>query len=75
MGAAGLVRDLVLASLTAVVAALAVAGAALAADPVTFGTPTATSKFGTSIEFKQPVVLAGTPLRVEVLISTPGAVA
>jgi hypothetical protein len=29
--------------------------AAAAADPVTFGTPTATSSYGESIEFKQPI--------------------
>jgi hypothetical protein len=50
------------------------AGAAAAADPVTFGDPTASSSFGTFIEFKQPVTIGGTPQRVEILLTTPGAV-
>jgi hypothetical protein len=50
------------------------AGTALAADPVTFGTPKASSAFGKSIEFEQPVVLAAAPRRVELLLRTPGAV-
>ena len=44
-----------------------------AADAVTFGQPRATSAFGKSIEFEQPVVLAATPSLVELLIRTPGA--
>ena len=44
-----------------------------AADPVTFGTPTATSTFDISMAFDQPVVLASAPSRVEILISTPGS--
>jgi hypothetical protein len=61
-----------LAVLLAVWALLVAAGSAAAADPVTFGQPTATSGFGTSLEFKQPVTLDGTPLRVEILLETPG---
>jgi hypothetical protein len=49
-------------------------GAASAADPVTFGQPTATSSFGKSIDFKQPVTLDAIPLRVEILVGTPGDV-
>jgi hypothetical protein len=45
-----------------------------AADPVTFGEPTASSTFGQFIEFKQPAQIVGTPRRVDVLLSTPGAV-
>jgi hypothetical protein len=45
----------------------------LAADPVAFGQPSATSAFGTSIEFKQPITLAAAPQRVEILLTTPGA--
>jgi hypothetical protein len=63
------------------VASLVVLGAAVigvapvaAADPVTFGTPTATSTFGKNIEFKQPVTLAAKAERVELLISTPGSI-
>jgi hypothetical protein len=46
---------------------------AAAADPVTFGSPSASSSFGKSIEFKQPVTLASPPARVELLLTTPGA--
>ena len=49
-------------------------GVASAADPVTFGQPSATSSFGKTIDFKQPVTLDAVPLRVEVLIGTPGDV-
>ena len=45
-----------------------------AADPVVFGAPTATSTFGKNIEFEQPVTLSAKPERVEILISTPGAI-
>jgi hypothetical protein len=48
------------------------AGSAVAADPVTFGEPTATSTFGMSIEFKQPVTVDGLPHRVEILLQAPG---
>ena len=48
-------------------------GTALAADPVTFGAPVASSSFGTKIEFEQPVVMAAAPERVELLLRTPGA--
>ena len=49
-------------------------GVASAADLVTFGQPSATSSFGKTIDFKQPVTLDAIPLRVEVLIGTPGDV-
>jgi hypothetical protein len=45
-----------------------------AVDPVTFGTPSASSSFGKNIEFKQPVAISGTPTRVELLITTPGSI-
>jgi hypothetical protein len=48
------------------------AGSAVAADPVTFGQPTATSTFGASIEFNQPVTLDRIPRRVEILLQAPG---
>jgi hypothetical protein len=63
-----------LGALVAIWALLASAGSAAAADPVSFGKPTATSSFGKSLDFKQPVSLDGTPLRVEVLIETPGEI-
>lgn len=44
-----------------------------AADAVTFGPPTATSAFGRSIDFAQPVDLAAVPERVEILLRTPGS--
>lgn len=49
-----------------------VAGPVVAADPVTFGTATATSAFGKSIEFTQPLELPAAPERVELLVRTPG---
>jgi hypothetical protein len=49
-------------------------GPVLAADPVAFGEPTASSTFGKSVEFEQPVTLGVTPARVDLLISTPGAI-
>ncbi len=49
-----------------------VTGTALAADPVTFGQPTADSSFGKFIEFKQPTTIATSPKRVEILLATPG---
>ena len=48
-------------------------GMVAAADPVTFGTPDAVSTYSVMIRFDQPVHLAATPSRVEVLITTPGA--
>jgi hypothetical protein len=45
--------------------------AVAAADPVEFGTPTADSTYGTSIDFKQPVDLATKPARIELLLRTP----
>jgi hypothetical protein len=42
----------------------------VAADPVAFGTPTADSKYGVSVDFDQPVELASRPTRVEVLLRT-----
>ena len=60
-----------------VVALLLGAGAVppvAAADPVSFGTPSASSMFGKSIDFVQPVDLATQPKRVEILLSTPGSI-
>ena len=53
---------------------MASAGLATAADSVAFGAPTASSTFGQSIEFKQPVTISGIPQRVEILVTTPGAI-
>ena len=55
-------------------AALIGAPSVAAADPVTFGTPTATSSFGKSLVFEQPATISGTPKRIEILITTPGAI-
>jgi hypothetical protein len=49
-------------------------GIANAADPVTFGKPSATSSFGKTIEFEQPVTYDLALERVEVLVSTPGGI-
>jgi hypothetical protein len=46
---------------------------AAAAEPATFGTPTASASYGKSLSFDQPVTLSGTPKRVEILIQFPGA--
>jgi hypothetical protein len=57
----------------AVASLLVVVAPTVAADPVEFGTPTSSSTYGTSINFKQPVDLATVPTRVELLMQTPGA--
>jgi hypothetical protein len=54
---------------------LALPGPVAAADPVTFGTPTASSSFGESIEFRQPAEFSGGPNQVEFLLRTPGSTA
>jgi len=46
----------------------------VAAAGSTFGAPTATSTFGTSVVFNQPVNLASPPDRVEILILAPGSI-
>jgi len=46
----------------------------VAAAGSTFGAPTATSTFGASVVFNQPVNLATVPDRVEILILAPGAI-
>ncbi len=66
---------LVAGAFLALVPIRATAGSAAAAAPsVAFGTPSATSAFGKGVDFTQPATLSGTVDRVEVLISTPGAV-
>ncbi len=60
------------AALLALSASGLAAGPVAAADPVTFGQPSAKSVFGESIEFNQPAVFAEGPRRVELLIETPG---
>ena len=62
-------RVRVLAVVAMLVLGLALPGAVVAAD-VDFGTPSATSTFGTGVEFVQPVTLAQAAARVEVLITT-----
>ncbi len=51
---------------------LALAAPAAAADPVTFGTPTATSTFGDGIHFSQPVTITAPIQQVEILTESPG---
>ena len=70
----GLLRRAALAGLLACSALVTSAGTIAAADPVTFGTPSATSAFGKSIEFRQPVALTGKPRRAEILLAAPGAI-
>jgi Peptidase MA superfamily len=62
------------AALTVMTVALIGVSPVAAADPVTFGAPTASSSFGKSIVFEQPVTIAATPDRVDLLISTPGSI-
>jgi hypothetical protein len=45
-----------------------------AADPVTFGAGSGSSKFGQFIEFQQPVTVSGSVAGVEVLVETPGSI-
>jgi hypothetical protein len=69
-------RRLGLVATAAITAASLLGGSAtrvLAADPVAFGDPSATSTFGKSIEFKQPVTLGAKPRTIEILLATPGA--
>jgi hypothetical protein len=70
----GRLRRLGSIALLAVAALLSSVELAAAADPVTFGEPTAASAFGSFLEFKQPAVIAGTPTRVDLLLSRPGAI-
>lgn len=44
----------------------------VAADSVTFGTPSATATWGTGIRFTQPLSVAGSIQRAEILIDYPG---
>jgi hypothetical protein len=61
---------LVAAGMVALLWSVGLAGPAAAADPVTFGTPTASSTFGQGVDFNQPVTLPGDQKRIEILIST-----
>jgi len=77
MGAVSLVRGVAAVPATALAAvalATVLAPVAAAAGPVSFGDPSATSKFGDGVDFVQPVTVAAPIARVEVLISTPGSI-
>ncbi len=67
-------RRFALVPLLALASGLGFAPTVAAADPVTFGTPTATSSFGDGLHFRQPVTVSVPIARVEILVSTPGAV-
>ncbi len=54
-------------------ASVALAPAVAVAASATFGTPTASSTYGKEVVFEQPVDLGARPDRVEVLLSSPGA--
>ena len=54
-------------------AGVALAPAVTFAASATFGTPTASSTFGKEVVFDQPVDLSARPDRVEVLLTSPGA--
>ena len=53
--------------------AVGVAAPGVRAADVSFGTPAATATFGTSVTFEQPVNVAGTIRRAELLITFPAA--
>ncbi|HEX6868393.1 MAG TPA: hypothetical protein VF119_06290, partial [Candidatus Limnocylindrales bacterium] len=55
-------------ALAALALVLSLAPAVAAADPI-FGTPTATSKFGTGIDFSQPITISEPVDRVEILLT------
>jgi hypothetical protein len=63
-----------MASLATLAWSLVGAPVVAAADPVVFGSPTATSKFDDGIHFSQPVTVSAPIERVEVLYSAPGDV-
>ena len=67
------VRPIVLALVAGSPAGVAVAGHAAAADIATFGPPEATSSYGKSIDFRQPVTVTRDLERVEILIDVEGA--
>jgi Peptidase MA superfamily len=66
-------RSIVVAALIVGLLELGVPAAYAAGPAVTFGTPTATASYGTSIGFVQPVALGPPPRRVEVLLDFPGS--
>ena len=51
-----------------------VSPAAASSPLATFGPPSGTFEFGTSITFSDAITLAGTPKRVELLLSQPGSI-
>ncbi len=53
---------------------LSLAPTVVAASPVTFGTPTASSKFGTGIDLSQPVTVTAPIGRVELLLTIADAI-
>ena len=53
---------------------LGLAPAASAASWATFGTPTASSTFGTGVEFNQPVTIGRAVARVEILLTVADAI-
>ena len=72
--AIGIAARASVAGLLAVRLLVAGPGPVLAADGVTFGDGSGSSKFGQFIEFKQPITVSGSVERVEVLVETPGAI-
>lgn len=73
-GRATLGRVAVVAFVLSVIGVLPFAGAVRAADPVTFGTPTATGAFGDDIVFTQPVTVSRSLARVELLLTFADAI-
>ncbi len=59
--------------LSAVVALVALGAPQVAAVESTFGTPTATASYGKGVTFSQPFTPVEGLKRIEILITTPGA--
>jgi hypothetical protein len=70
----GAVRGRLLAVIAAAGLLLSLAPNVVAASPVTFGTPTATSKFGTGIDLTQPITVMAPIGRVELLLTIADAI-
>ena len=67
-------RQRILAVVAAAGLLLSLAPTVVAASPVTFGTPTASSKFGTGIDLSQPVTVTAPIGRVELLLTIADAI-
>jgi hypothetical protein len=62
------------AAVAALVVSMLIVAPVAAADPVRFGLASASSSFGDGVDFRQPVTLPAGVERVEILVSSPGAI-